>query len=112
MEAKTKLMAVGGALLTAALALPALLGWAFAWGSDGPWMMWGFGWMWFMPLFMVAFWGLAIWAVVALVQGLSPPGGPDSGRGRKDSALEILRQRYARGKISREEYQEMKGDLL
>ena len=50
-------------------------------------MMWGFGWMWFMPLFMVTFWGLVIWAVVALVQGLPRPRGSDSGIGRKDSAL-------------------------
>ncbi len=75
-------------------------------------MTWGFGWMWFMLLFMTALWGLVIWAVVALVQGLSRPNGSDSGLGRRDSALEILRRRYALGKITREEYQEMRGNLI
>ncbi len=112
MEAKAKLRVVGGAFLAAALALSALLGWAFGWGNGVPWMMWEFGWMWFMPLFMVAFWGLVIWAVVALAQGLSRPGGSDSGLGRKDSAQEILRRRYALGEITREEYQKLRGNLI
>lgn len=47
-----------------------------------------------------------------LVQGLSRPRGSDYGLDRKDSALEILRQRYALGEITREEYQEMRGDLI
>ncbi len=106
MEAKAKLLVVGGALLTAAFTLPALLGWAFGWGSGGPWMMW------FMPLFMVTFWGLVIWAVVALVQGFSRPSVSDSGPGRKGSALEILRRRYALGEITTEEYQERRGNLI
>ncbi len=75
-------------------------------------MMWGFGWMWLMPLFMVAFWGLVIWALVALVQGLPRPSGSDSDLDRKDPALEILRQRYALGEITGEEYQEMRGNLI
>ncbi|MBI2165039.1 MAG: SHOCT domain-containing protein [Chloroflexi bacterium] len=71
----------------------------------GPGMMWGFGWMWFMPVFMIAFWGLVIWAVVALVQGLSRPG---TSGGHEESALEVLKRRYAGGEITKEEYEEKK----
>ncbi|MBI2171195.1 MAG: SHOCT domain-containing protein [Chloroflexi bacterium] len=34
------------------------------------------------------------------------------GASREDSALEILKRRYARGDISKEEYEEKKRDLL
>lgn len=67
--------------------------------------------MWFMPLFMVAFWGLVIWAVVALAQGLSRPSGSNSASGQQDSALEILKRRYAKGEINKEEYEEKKRGL-
>ncbi len=119
MEEKTKLLVIGGSVLVAVLVLLPVLGWAFGGGGGwpaggwgmGPWMMWGFGWWWFMPVFMVLFWGLVIWAVVALVQGLSRPSGPVGVSGRQDSALEILKRRYARGEIGKEEYEEKKGDL-
>ena len=76
MEDRKKLFMIGGAALVVALIVAPLLGWAFGWGGGGgPWMMWAGGWMWFMPLFMVAFWGLVIRAVVALVQGLPRPSG-------------------------------------
>jgi len=67
--------------------------------------------MWFMPVFMIVFWGLVIWAVVALVQGISRSRSA-GGASREDSALEILKRRYARGEIGKEEYEEKKRDLL
>lgn len=36
-----------------------------------------------------------------------PPGGPES-----ESALEILKKRYARGEINKEEYEQVKRDIL
>ena len=33
------------------------------------------------------------------------------GAGQPDTALDILRQRYARGEIGQEEYERMKGEL-
>lgn len=36
--------------------------------------------------------------------------GPASGR-REDEALRILRERYARGELTREEYERMRDDL-
>ncbi len=67
--------------------------------------------MWFMPLSMVVSWGLVIWAVVALAQGLSRPCGSNSASGQQDLALAILKRRYAKGEIDREEYKETKRGL-
>ena len=85
-------------------------------------MMWwgnGFGWGWmiFGGLMMLVFWGgmiaLAVLAVRALINpgargpvqaGASSPTGPNS-------ALEILKERYARGEITKAEYEEMLEDL-
>ncbi|MAE10672.1 MAG: hypothetical protein QGI51_00285 [Dehalococcoidales bacterium] len=39
--------------------------------------------------------GLVIWGIVALVRGLSRSGGPEFASSRADSALEVLRKRYA-----------------
>jgi len=78
----------------------------------GPGMMGGFGWGWFMPIFFIIFWGLVIWGIVALVRGRSESRGSDSGSSRPDSALEILKRRYAKGEITKEEYEEKKHDLV
>ncbi|MBI4298507.1 MAG: SHOCT domain-containing protein [Chloroflexi bacterium] len=77
----------------------------------GPGMMGGFGWMGFGAVFMVIFWVLVIWAVIALVQGLSRPGSSNVESSQQDSAMEVLKRRYARGEISKEEYEEKKRDL-
>ncbi|MBI4298052.1 MAG: SHOCT domain-containing protein [Chloroflexi bacterium] len=77
----------------------------------GPGTMDGFGWGWFMPIFMIFFWVLIIWAVVALARGVAGPGGSDPGSSHPDSALEVLKRRYARGEIGKEEYEEKKRDL-
>ena len=65
----------------------------------------------FGVLFMVVFWGLIVWAMVALVQGLSQAGGSRTSVGEQDSALEILKRRYARGEIDEKEYDEKKRNL-
>jgi hypothetical protein len=93
MADRTKLLVIGGSVLVVLLVLMPLLGWAFGGGGGwpaggwgmGPWMMWGAGGWWFMPIFMVLFWGLVIWGVVAAVQAFSRSsgtgllaGGPDT----------------------------------
>ena len=65
-------------------------------------------------LFMLIFWGglilLAVWLVRALFSSNS---GRDLNAGGKDqNARQILDQRYARGEISREQYEIMKQDLV
>ncbi len=70
----------------------------------------GFGWM-----FMFLFWGLIIFAVFALVRGVSGHGcwgGHRYDDGHKgNNALDILKERYAKGEISKEEFDKMKKDL-
>jgi putative membrane protein len=61
----------------------------------------GFGW-----LFMVLFWALVIAGIVALIKWLASPPPP-----RNETPLEILRARYARGEIGKEEYERMRRDL-
>ena len=110
---KTALI-IGGIIVALLIVLPlvfgAISGWqGGGWGMMGPGMMGGFGWMWLMPVFFIIFWGLVIWGIVALVRGLSGSRGSDSSRA--DSALEVLKKRYARGEINKEEYEEKKKDL-
>ncbi len=107
---------IGGILVAVLIVLPLVLGlvsgWQYGgWGMMGPGMMGGFGWGWFMPIFFIIFWGLVIWGVVALVRGVSRPSGSDSASNRPDSALDVLKRRYARGEINKEEYEEKKKDL-
>ena len=86
---------------------------ATAWAQARPWeawemhpMMWG---MWGigMMLMMLVFWGLVIAAVVLGVRWLAARGREGGGH----AALDILRQRYARGEIDREEFLARKRDL-
>jgi putative membrane protein len=67
------------------------------------WGAWGFG----MMLTMVLFWALLVVGVVFLVRWLLG----QSKESRTDSALEILRQRYARGEIDKDEFESKKKDL-
>ncbi len=71
--------------------------WWWMWGASGVVMM----------LMMVAVWGLAITAVVVAVRWLV---GQRREPGR-DRAPDILRERYARGEISREEFEARRRDL-
>ncbi len=71
------------------------------WGM-GPWMMgWGFPGM----IFGFFFWVAIVLAIILLVRWLVTGAGPSSLRGH-DAAIEVLRQRYARGEISKEEFEE------
>lgn len=70
--------------------------WGHMWAWDGSWAG---GWGWF-GLMHLAWWLLLIAGAVVLVRTLA-----GNWRGG-DSALEILRQRYARGEIDRAEYEE------
>ena len=88
-------------------------------------MMMGFGGfgLLFMLLFFVIIIGLAVWLVSVLfprVGGptsyttVSPPGNQPGhpGAGTQDSALDILKRRYARGELSKAEYESMREDIL
>lgn len=75
------------------------------------WYGMGWGWVgWFMmTLVMVAFWGLVIFAVVAIFRGTGTTNhtGKDTGQtGRvtRRDPMEILDERFARGEIDVDEY--------
>ena len=88
------------------------MGWSDGdWHMMGPGMMGSDGWVWFMPILMLIFLGLIIWAIVAVVRGVSQFGGSHNGTNRSDPALELLKTRYAQGKISREEFEKIKKSL-
>lgn len=100
-----------GVIIILTIIFGAISGWQYGgWGMMGPGMMGGFGWMWLMPVFGIVFLGLIIWAIVAAVRSSSESRGSDSSKA--DSALEVLKKRYARGEINKEEYEEKKKDLV
>ncbi len=92
-------------------------------GLLGGGMMWtgmmgygGYGGFVFSPLWgivMIVFWLLVVGGIVWLVVSLFQQGRP-SGMGPTvtgDTALNILRERYAKGEITREQYEQMRHDL-
>ncbi len=60
-------------------------------------------WLFWILLILALFWGL-----MAAVRGSGGNGASDGPR----SALEILKERYARGEIDREEFESKKKDLI
>ncbi len=75
------------------------------WGAWWPrgWVMYWLGWP-LGPLVMLVFWVVLVVAVVVFLRRV--------GRAGSDSALEILRTRYARGELSREDFETMRRDLM
>jgi putative membrane protein len=71
------------------------------WGHSSGW---GLGLV--MVAFMVIFWGtiiaLVIWGIKKLTKHSS---------GTKSNAFDIVRERYARGEITKEQFEELKKEL-
>lgn len=67
---------------------------------------WGMGFGW---IFMIIFWVLVILGVVFLIKMIA---GGFKCEKRDESVLDILKKRYAKGEISKEEFEEKKKDLL
>jgi putative membrane protein len=63
-----------------------------------------------MGVGMWVFWILLIVVVVVLIKALAGRGS-DSSAQRRESPLEILKARYARGEISEEEYHRRRDEL-
>jgi putative membrane protein len=70
---------------------------------DGNWMFFG---GFFMMLFWVAILILIVWLIVRLVQRED-----SSSHKGKSRALDIAKERYAKGEITREEFEQFKKDL-
>ena len=76
------------------------------WGM-GPGMMGGWGMGWFGGIFMMLFWVLIIIALVFFIRWLVRTGDNRVDKGVSQSrALEILKERYARGEINTQEFDE------
>jgi len=71
------------------------------WGGGWGWGM-GFGW-----IFMILFWALILLGIVTLAKWVLTAASGSSGK----RPLEILKERYARGEITRDQYEQMRRDL-
>jgi putative membrane protein len=62
-------------------------------------------------IFMLILWGFAIFGVIMLVRLLIFRADRNQEPPRAETALEILEKRYAKGEISREDYEQIKKDI-
>lgn len=68
-------------------------------------MMFFGGWM---IIVWIVILGLIVWGVVALTRRSGAGSAPDSNR----TPLDIARERYAKGEISKDEFERIKKDLM
>lgn len=73
----------------------------YYYGNFFPFHIFGF-------LFMVAFWAIVIYGLVLLVKKTSSS--DDKGK-PGDRSIEILKERYAKGEITKHEFETIKKDL-
>jgi putative membrane protein len=80
------------------------------WYGNAGWPFWEVTLMW---VGMIAFWGLLIWTVYALVTGATRRASSGTGgeEHRSDDALRILDERLSRGEIDTDEYRRLR-DVL
>jgi len=71
------------------------------WGMMGP-AMW---------IFMLLLWGFAIFGLICAVHWLATRGKGGGGKDSPATPLDILKARYAKGEIGKEEFERMKKDL-
>jgi len=74
--------------------------------GQGPFFF-GFGW-----IFSLIFWFLVIWLIFGLIFGSRRRHHRLYRGWGSSNALDVLNERYAKGEISKQEYEEKKKDLL
>ncbi|MCK5427743.1 MAG: SHOCT domain-containing protein [Thermodesulfovibrionia bacterium] len=75
-------------------------------------MGWGYGMGWFWPIIMMAFWIALIVGIIFLIRWVVLSTNKGRETKSESSALEILKKRYAKGEINKEEFEEKKKDLI
>ncbi|MGA2368742.1 MAG: SHOCT domain-containing protein [Dehalococcoidia bacterium] len=65
------------------------------------------GWMGLGILFFILFWGAVIWLIVWIVRRATAKGGSGT-----RSALDIAKERYAKGEITKEQFEQIKKDVM
>lgn len=75
--------------------------------SMGDGIGWGMG---FGGFSMVIFWGLILFGIVVIVRWLGGGSG-NMGLPKQKDALDILKERYARGEINQQEFQAKRREL-
>ncbi len=81
-------------------------------GMMGPGMMnWGYGMGWGWSIIMMAFWISVIVGIIFLIRWVVLSSDRKRETKSEDSAMDILRNRYARGEINKEEFEEKKNAL-
>jgi putative membrane protein len=68
--------------------------------------------MWIFPMVMPIVMIVVLALCLYFLFGRRGPAAAGPFQGREESALDILKKRYAKGEISREEFEQMKKDLL
>jgi putative membrane protein len=80
-------------------------GWRdYGMGPGAMWGWWGMGW-----IFMIIFWGFIVLGLIFLIRWFV---GMTKATKQEESALDILKKRYASGQIDKEEFEQKKKDLL
>jgi len=77
------------------------------WGYDGGWGWWG----WMGLAHGVLWWVFLILGIVLLVRWISRSDARTAAAPPVETALDILKKRYAKGEIGREEFEQKKLDL-